>query len=125
VASVVHGRAQLARCAVVGNSPLLTNALTGAEIDGHDVVLRFNFAPTVGYERYVGAQTHLRMMAQVYVPANRSEGSVVLHRYYAPFLAGEDKAANGNYSVAQLTGWPLIRIGTSRRHEPEPDGDIR
>lgn len=124
VASVVHGRVQTARCAVVGNSPLLLSAPMGAEIDAHDVVLRFNFAPTVGYEKFVGTRTHLRMMAQVYVPANRSEGSVVLHRYYAPFLAGEDKAANGNYSVAQLTGWPLIRIGTSRRRRWFPSSGI-
>jgi hypothetical protein len=125
VAAVVRGRAQDARCAAVGNSPLLANELHGAEIDGeHEVVLRFNFAPTSGHERHVGAKTQLRMMAQVYVPANRSEGSVVLHRYYAPFLAEEDALANLNYSVAELTGWPLVRVGTSPRRLWFPSSGI-
>jgi hypothetical protein len=122
VAAVVHGRAQAARCAAVGNSPLLADALYGAEIDGeHEVVLRFNFAPIVGHERQVGAKTQLRMMAQLYVPANRSEGSVVLHRYnprFARLRAEEDAMGNGNYTVVELIGWPLTRIGTSRLWNP-------
>lgn len=41
------------RCAVVGNSPIVRSAPSGDEIDRHDVVIRFNFAPTRGYEHYV------------------------------------------------------------------------
>ena len=40
-------------CAVVGNAPALNERARGSDIDAHDVVFRFNFAPTRGYERQV------------------------------------------------------------------------
>jgi hypothetical protein len=41
-------------CAVVGNSGALTEGVAwGGAIDQHDVVLRINQAPTVGYDTYV------------------------------------------------------------------------
>ena len=39
-------------CAVVGNSPAMTMRMHGTEIDRHDVVIRFNYAPTRGYEKH-------------------------------------------------------------------------
>ena len=44
-------------CAVVGNSGALTHARAGPEIDAHDVVWRFNQAPTAGFEEHAGART--------------------------------------------------------------------
>jgi len=40
-------------CAVVGNSGGLLLRDDGEEIDRHEMVLRFNAAPTVGYEHQV------------------------------------------------------------------------
>jgi len=44
--------------AVVGSGKF--NKKYGEEIDSHDVVIRFNDAPTIGYEKYVGGKTNFR-----------------------------------------------------------------
>ena len=40
------GASSLGRCAVVGNSGVLLDAVVGDAIDSHDTVIRFNAAPT-------------------------------------------------------------------------------
>lgn len=40
-------------CAVVGSSGAMLAAERGAEIDAHDLVMRFNNARTEGFEAYV------------------------------------------------------------------------
>lgn len=47
--------------AIVGSSGSLKNSGLGNIIDGYDVVIRFNRAPTVGYENDVGQKTSLRV----------------------------------------------------------------
>ena len=59
--------AQQQTCAVVGNAPSILMHKLGREIDGHDVVFRFNFAPTRGYERHVGRRTTVRVMGRSWV----------------------------------------------------------
>ena len=49
-------------CAVVGNSGIVLNEKHGALIDSHDFVIRFNLAPTEGYEEHVGTKTSLRIV---------------------------------------------------------------
>ena len=49
-------------CAVVGNGGSLLLGQRGSEIDGHAFVIRFNGAPTLGFERYVGGKTSLRLV---------------------------------------------------------------
>merc|ERR1711927_10913 len=44
-------------CAVVGNSGALAHSSVGADIDGHDVVWRFNQAPTAGFVKLTGGRT--------------------------------------------------------------------
>jgi hypothetical protein len=45
---VYHDTAPFSSCAVVGSSPVLTNGqqTRGQEIDAHDLIMRFNNAPT-------------------------------------------------------------------------------
>ena len=49
------------RCAVVGSSGVLLDNATGPAIDAADQVIRCNYAPVKGYERYVGSKTTVRV----------------------------------------------------------------
>jgi len=48
-------------CAIVGSSGILLNYKRGAEIDSHDMVFRFNSAPTKGFEEFCGRKTTHRI----------------------------------------------------------------
>jgi len=48
-------------CAVVGSSGILLMYDQGALIDAHDAVIRFNSAPTKGFEAKVGSRSTLRI----------------------------------------------------------------
>eukprot|EP00899_Mesostigma_viride_P008303 jgi/Mesvir1/17474/Mv08748-RA.1 len=48
-------------CAVVGSSDSLKKGMRGKEIDEHSVVIRFNRAPTKGFEQFAGSKTSLRL----------------------------------------------------------------
>lgn len=49
-------------CALVGSSGQLLYDRLGAAIDSHSLVIRFNDAPTEGFEEVVGAKTGLRLL---------------------------------------------------------------
>lgn len=49
-------------CAIVGNSGKILGTSSGKEIDNHDCVIRFNAAPTEGYEEDVGGKTNFRIL---------------------------------------------------------------
>ncbi|QDZ18991.1 sialyltransferase [Chloropicon primus] len=48
-------------CAVVGSSESVLRHERGKEIDGHSAVIRFNEAPTAGFEKFVGKRTTVRL----------------------------------------------------------------
>uniref|UniRef100_A0A1B6CPZ8 beta-galactoside alpha-(2,6)-sialyltransferase n=1 Tax=Clastoptera arizonana TaxID=38151 RepID=A0A1B6CPZ8_9HEMI len=49
-------------CAIITNSGAFTGSRLGPLIDNHDLVLRFNHAPTKGYELDVGSKTSIRIL---------------------------------------------------------------
>ncbi|KAK7320153.1 hypothetical protein RJT34_04887 [Clitoria ternatea] len=53
---------QFGRCAVIGNSGDLLKTKFGKEIDGYDVVIRENGAPTQNYTDYVGTKSTFRLL---------------------------------------------------------------
>ncbi|CAI5929435.1 unnamed protein product [Closterium sp. NIES-65] len=68
-------------CAVVGNSGALLLREDGEEIDKHDMVLRFNTAPTKGYEKQVGKKTTLRLSIPDKAGFREGNETVVYHLY--------------------------------------------
>ncbi|KAK8747337.1 hypothetical protein OTU49_016755, partial [Cherax quadricarinatus] len=49
-------------CAVVSNAGSMKGSKMGNFIDSHDAVIRFNHAPTEGFEEDVGTRTTLRII---------------------------------------------------------------
>jgi hypothetical protein len=50
------------KIAIVGSSGILLNHKLGDEINNHDFIVRFNAAPTGGFEEFVGNRTDFRCM---------------------------------------------------------------
>ena len=64
---------KIGNCVAVGNSGGLLGEMAGRVIDAHDAVLRYNDAPTKGYEDYVGTKTTFRLL-------NRKFGDQMIQR---------------------------------------------
>lgn len=58
----VAGERNQRTCALVSSAGALKGSHLGPEIDSHDVVLRFNNAPTKGFEQDVGSKTTVRIL---------------------------------------------------------------
>eukprot|EP00899_Mesostigma_viride_P013084 jgi/Mesvir1/21777/Mv04175-RA.2 len=77
-----------ATCAVVGSSDHMLGCGAGSEIDGHDVVIRLNDAPTVGHERDVGSRTTLRFQGAARMTFREGDEWTINLSYAYLFVGG-------------------------------------
>jgi hypothetical protein len=77
--SLVQQHNEAKTAAVIFNSPNLLRHHYGKLIDQHDVVLRHNFAPTIGFEKHVGTKTTARVMARNWTFIEKDETIVRIH----------------------------------------------
>ena len=85
---------------------MLLGQRAGPAIDSHDVVIRFNFAPTRGFERNVGSKTSVRVMGKTWVwsqdAEDRGASPIIIHRYNTNEYFTEDLQLNRGYNIATL-----------------------
>ncbi|XP_070538924.1 beta-galactoside alpha-2,6-sialyltransferase 1-like [Ptychodera flava] len=84
------------RCAVVGSSFHLNQSRLGEAIDNHDIVLRFNNAPTVGFEKDVGKKTTFRVINSEAFGKMCGEGSKFCPTINETLLIWRTGPYNGN-----------------------------
>mmetsp|Transcript_29231 Transcript_29231/g.82481 ORF Transcript_29231/g.82481 Transcript_29231/m.82481 type:complete len:589 (+) Transcript_29231:164-1930(+) len=77
---------QFRSCALVGGSGILMRYEAGAEIDGHEMVLRFNSAPTKGYQEHVGSRTTYRVCNGEHLNFKEGNETVIHHLKARSFL---------------------------------------
>ena len=92
-------------CAVVGNSPKLLTSQYGAQIDSHDAVLRFNDAPTKGFETYVGRRCTFR--------ANNLRWTQLLLHRGAPMDGSVQQKQSGREKMYKPGAKTLLMFGTT------------
>ena len=93
-------------CAIVGSSGSLLEDRFGAQIDRHDIVLRFNNAPTKGFEPIVGSKTSVRLL-------NSHAASAILQQCGAVTASGECTAAAN--ASAQCCPQEPVLLNTGRK----------
>ena len=77
-------------CAVVASGGIMLTQEFGREIDKHDTVIRMNNAPTIGYERFVGSKSSVRISFPPYcgsfIGASSEEADILCVRAVEPHL---------------------------------------
>ena len=94
-------RASFKTCAVVSSGAALKGKGYGKTIDEHEVIVRLNNAPTIGYEHDVGSFTTLRLTNTQYEGVREYEDETVLTKW------------NGN-------PMDLMRLGTKKTYAMNP-----
>mmetsp|Transcript_32770 Transcript_32770/g.45495 ORF Transcript_32770/g.45495 Transcript_32770/m.45495 type:complete len:528 (+) Transcript_32770:486-2069(+) len=82
-------------CAAVGNSGGLLRARAGQVIDEHDVVLRFNNAPTKSFEEFTGSKTTFKLL-------NRKSADSMLEQPTPAAILGSAKKIKHQHSAITL-----------------------
>lgn len=117
-------------CAVVGNGHALKGRGLGAEIDSHDVVIRFNNGLVRGYEGDAGSRTSLRLVNHVAAQLLDPDAvvSAQLEADYrgtwAPLLMEPSHVAwlraiaDGRRVVSRFNAYGTVRHGSPMRPGP-------
>lgn len=87
-------------CAVVGSSGIMLHHELGAEIDSHDVVIRFNSAPIKGFEKHVGSKTTHRLTnTQNWAFRENTREQLLVHMRSRSHLEGFVATRKGDPSI--------------------------
>ena len=68
-------------CALVSSAASMSGSNLGAEIDANEIVVRFNNAPTRGYEADVGKKTSFRLTNAIFQGYRENEKEAVLAKW--------------------------------------------
>ena len=88
--------------AIVGNSGSVLEHRGGAFIDSHDLVVRFNEAPTQDFEEYVGSKTDIRFIAYRGADYNLRDENIFLYSHNKKALKEGLKKLSYNNNVKIL-----------------------
>ena len=100
------------KVAIVGSSAILLEKEYGDIIDGYGTVIRFNRAPVIGYEKFVGSRTDLRVV-NAHVFTNTScEGD---KRFKTA------KLTQPKNFIKELENTNILHIGTAGAGSVNPD----
>ncbi|KAG8000563.1 Beta-galactoside alpha-2 [Nibea albiflora] len=112
-----QGQSSFRTCAVVTSAGAILRSGLGKEIDTHDAVLRFNAAPTEGYERDVGNKTTIRIInSQWYAsPDYNLFGPYTQHRKLHP-----DQPFYILHPSYVWKLWDVIQGNTQENIQPNP-----
>ena len=98
------------KMAIVASSAKLLNAKYGKAIDSFDEVVRFNRAPTEGYEQHVGSKTTIRI-------ANNHVFGNVVH-------SGWETDAQPTFFIKEQKNINIIHLGPEAVHWGDRDEHI-
>jgi len=103
-------------CAIVTSAGSLKHSRLGAFIDSHDIVLRFNDAPTQGHSKDVGKKTSIRIINSQVVAKPRFKFLESKIYSKAAVLVWDPSAYNGSHEEwYNKPDWPFFEQFFSRR----------
>ncbi|CAH1240328.1 ST8SIA6 [Branchiostoma lanceolatum] len=72
-----HDSRRFSTCAIVGSGDILTGSLCGTDIDANDYVIRFNLAPTVGYQQDLARTSNISITLE-YIEAHHLAAKIIM-----------------------------------------------
>jgi hypothetical protein len=98
------------KVAIIGSSSILLDKEYGSLIDSYDTVIRFNRAPTIGFEKYVGSKTTIRVTnPHVFqnIPVNDNRWKDPNKTQPAKFIKNQENINVIHIGGPQDNGWEI------------------
>jgi hypothetical protein len=117
----MHMPMTYSKCAVVGSSGTLRKHRHGSEIDGADMVMRFNNAPTNNFEELVGQKTTIRVVNEKILANWRAKEDLNVLDEFVTFVS---TCAICNVGTSELVTTDELNLRRRSVHEQYPDVDL-
>lgn len=91
------------KIAIIGNSGSILKKQYGSLIDSHETIVRFNEAPTFGFQKHVGSRTDLRFIAYHGADYSLKGEDILLYSYSKKAQQEAFEKLHPNNSVAFLS----------------------